>query len=394
MTNRFFLEARRRDSDSFKRTACRWNILELCSSAVFQFPEIYTLRVGAYLKEKGHRVTGGFPAGTPLAGKWEERKMPLTALDGHPGLWGIKKVWQLAQWIRRHHVDIVHVHRLRDVPLAVAAKKLAGSGKVILSLHTEGAVQSPYWVRHWVWNQLDGLVVPTRRLEIVAKRSFPLDPRRIFLNPYGVDIRKLYPNKILREVWREHLGISSGEVVIGTMGPLDPRFGHHLFLEAASRLLRRLPDLRFVILSQGEPQSPAYGKRWNRQADRLGIRERLHFVGPVRELFAAANMLDLYVQPTSSEPLCLALLEIMACEVVPVGVNEGSVPEVIEHNRNGLLVPPDQAPALAAAMFKLAGDAGKRNRLAREARRTVETRFRLESHLEKLERLFEEIWKN
>jgi len=237
------------------------------------------------------------------------------------------------------------------------------------------------------------MLVPTRQLqsqipERGLRRTIPL-----FRIRPGVDLRKFYPNTILRDTWREYYGIQPHEVVIATAVFSKEWRQQTLFLEAAARVNRKLPGLRFVLWVDPQTSDPQRMQRLHAHILQQRLQDIVVLCRQERERFEQTNVCDVFVQLETQAVFPLRLLEAMACGAVPIGSNSGCVPEIIEHNRNGLLVPPENASALAEAMFKLAGDAGKRKRLAQKARQTVEARFNLMKYLEQLENIFDEILK-
>jgi glycosyltransferase involved in cell wall biosynthesis len=105
----------------------------------------------------------------------------------------------------------------------------------------------------------------------------------------------------------------------------------------------------------------------------------------VREVLAA---LDVFVLPSRTEGMSNALLEAMAMALPVVATAVGGTPEVIADGRSGLLVPPDDASALAAAIARVLADADLARRLGAAARQTVEERYGARSMVRRLEAVY------
>ena len=363
-------------------------ILELCLNRALGGLELYMARLSSQLTRRGHRVVPVVLSNSPLARQEVLQCLPLEQLAGRLPYLVPAGLYRLARLIRYFRPHIIHLHRSQDLLLAVLARRLGGSGKLVFTLQIESRhnKQDPY--HRWIYRQLDALVVVTRRLYHLVQQTLPVDPDRVHQLYYGIDVQQFRPNRLLRSAWREHLGIATGEVVIGLVGRLEPGKGHLVFLEAAARVARRLPHLRFVMIGSETVGQRGFRAQLERRVLQLGLSERVRFVNHRERIHELLPILDVVVLASRKETFGLSLVEAMAAGAVPVGTNAGGVPEIIEHNRNGLLVPPEDAETLARALFTLAGDRGKRQRLARAARQTVEQKFDLETHLEKLEALF------
>lgn len=145
------------------------------------------------------------------------------------------------------------------------------------------------------------------------------------------------------------------------LGNLIPRKGLHTLLEALTRL--PATDLRLEIV--GAPTSdPVYARAMQARAAQPDLAGRVTFHGaldnePLRTQLRQAHLL---VVPSSYEGFGIVYLEGMAFGLPAIGTSAGAAPEIVRHNETGFLIPPGDAPALAAHLALLAAD---RNRLAR-----------------------------
>jgi len=104
----------------------------------------------------------------------------------------------------------------------------------------------------------------------------------------------------------------------------------------------------------------------------------------------AIAAMDVFVLPSLFEPFGQVLLEAMVCSRPIVATNVGGIPEVIEHEISGLLVPPHDSERLAQAILTLLTDHDRAMRLARAGCTRVEALFRLETMIDRVEACFEE----
>jgi glycosyltransferase involved in cell wall biosynthesis len=127
------------------------------------------------------------------------------------------------------------------------------------------------------------------------------------------------------------------------------------------------------------------------QALRLGLGAQVHFTGWRDDVPALVALGDLFVLPSLNEPFGRVLIEAMATGKAVVATAAGGVPEIVVHGETGLLVPPGDPGALAAAVRELLDDAPRGARLGAAGRRRAETVFSLAGHVAAVERVYGEV---
>ena len=158
-------------------------------------------------------------------------------------------------------------------------------------------------------------------------------------------------------------------------GRLVPQKGVHVLLQAFARVRAVRPSVRLLLAgSSFFDGAPRTAHERDLRAQAAGLREAIAFTGflPHDELARRYAEAGAVVVPSVwADPCPLVVLEAMASGACVIASRTGGIPELIEHGRNGLLVPPGDAVALAAAMLRCVDEADTRARLAREARKAV-----------------------
>jgi glycosyltransferase involved in cell wall biosynthesis len=201
----------------------------------------------------------------------------------------------------------------------------------------------------------------------------------------AVDREGLYPRRERRALRRE-LGIATQAPLLLAVAALVPRKGLDVLLEALAELARR--DLHPLLCIAGEGPERATLER-HLGEDARGARVR--FLGhreDVPDLLAAC---DVFVLPSRREGLGVAALEAMALARPVVATQVGGLGSAVVHERTGLLVPPDDAGALARALERLLRDPALRERLGAAGPGRVAEGFRVEQMVEAYERLYREV---
>jgi glycosyltransferase involved in cell wall biosynthesis len=180
-------------------------------------------------------------------------------------------------------------------------------------------------------------------------------------------------------------GDRAGRVLVA-MGRLVPQKGFDILLNVFSGIAERHPDWSLKILGSGP-----LGAELETQSKVLGLANRVHFTGEVSDPFPVLRAADLFVLSSRFEGFGLALCEAMACGLPVVSFDCPSGPgDIIRHGVDGILVPPEDAVALSAALDRLMGDAEERKRLASRAPEVL-SRFGTDRILTLWENLFEDL---
>jgi glycosyltransferase involved in cell wall biosynthesis len=185
---------------------------------------------------------------------------------------------------------------------------------------------------------------------------------------------------------RRELGIPSNKTLIGSIGFLEERKGHAYLVEAFKTVFEGDPTVHLLIVGDG----PCAGSLKNKIRE-LNLEEHVSlpgFVPGVRRFFPA---LDLFVFPSvGNECLPYVILDAMAAELPIVSTTAGGMVEEIEDNVCGVLVPPQDSPALASALLKLLKNREMAARFGKKARERVLSEFTLERMARETERFYRE----
>ena len=174
-------------------------------------------------------------------------------------------------------------------------------------------------------------------------------------------------------------------LIVGVVGRLEPEKGHPTLIDAWPRVLRTVPDAYLLIVGEGSRREAL-----EHQVAELGIGSRVIFTGRRDDVPAVTAALDVAVLPSYREAQGLTILEAMALSRPVVASNVGGIPEMVEDGLTGLLVPPHDPEALAAAITRLLVDHSLADMLARAGHDLVHERFCLELMVRSIEDLYDE----
>jgi glycosyltransferase involved in cell wall biosynthesis len=199
----------------------------------------------------------------------------------------------------------------------------------------------------------------------------------------GVDRdQKSAPTETNRAI-RDELGMAREAPLVASLGNLRFKKGYHSIVESARVVLRRFPQVVFVLI--GEDLT---GGSLAALAEREGVAERFRFIGFREDPRPYLSAADVVLQPSLCEGLPRAILEAMSLGKPVVASSVGGIPEVIEHGVNGCLIPPGDSHALAQMLLEVLSDPRRGLELGRRAQETVKERFAVDRMVKEFEDLY------
>lgn len=250
--------------------------------------------------------------------------------------------------IRRERVALIHAHEFSAIVYGWIVSRLARIPFI-------GTIHG----KNYFWEKARRRVayrIIARTATLVAVSE---DLKRFVTEKVGIPngrIRVIYNgvthgppvSEAEAERCRSELGIQTGDSVLGTVGSLYPVKGHTFLLDAMPAVLQRFPNTVLIIAGRGELEVTL-----KNQAKRLGIEEKVRFLGMRQDIPKLLALMDVFVLPSLSEGLSMALLEAMAAGKPIVATRVGGNPELIEEGKTGMLVPAEDAAELAAALIEM-----------------------------------------
>jgi glycosyltransferase involved in cell wall biosynthesis len=186
---------------------------------------------------------------------------------------------------------------------------------------------------------------------------------------------------------REEFGVPRNAPLMGVVARLEPEKGHRYLIDAMPTILQIVPDAWLAIVGEG---SEADALRARAAALGHSVAERIVFTGRREDVSAVTADLTVAVLPSLREAQGISILEAMARRRPVVASAVGGIPEVITDGVDGLLVPPADPSALAAAVTSLLCDATLRERIGEAGYRTVAERFSIDAQVKRIEVVYDE----
>ncbi len=307
----------------------------------------------------------------------EEAGVAVLSLFMRPGAPDPRGLIRLAAALKRVRPQVLHSHMFHANVLGRLARLLCPVPVVISTLHSAAeiphrAVSGGTRRRDWLYRLTDPLadavVAVSRAAADRHASSRAVRPGKLRVIPNGVDTAVFRPDPERRERARRELGIES-EFVWLAAGRLMWKKDYPTLLRAFARC----GGSRLLIAGCGPQEAEL-----KQMAAELGIGARVRFLGQVQDMQALMNAADALALSSVVEGLPVALLEAAASGLPAAATDVGGVREILGDGKAGLVVPPNDPAAMAAAMERLAALPGeRREEMCRAARATALARFDL-----------------
>jgi L-malate glycosyltransferase len=307
---------------------------------------------------------------------------------GFDSLHGMYQMVRLAMFLRRGGFQIVHTHDLYSNPMGISAAVLARV-PVIISSQRDLAHFDWYQTGRRVWlrrlqNLSSAVLTNARAIRQALLEDDGFAPQKVRVIYNGVDVERFAPRSRDRDWLLPDGGREKWIVLVGNMES-DVK-GHPWLLAAAVPVLRDFPETRFVLVGDG-----AQRKDFERQVTQLGVEKQFSFLGRRDDVPQILSCCDMAVLPSRSEGLPNAVLEYLAAGLPTVASGVGGNLEIVENGRTGLLVPPEDSAALAAAILRLLRDPDLAASLGTNGREHVASHFSFQRMIAMTEELYGEL---
>jgi glycosyltransferase involved in cell wall biosynthesis len=188
---------------------------------------------------------------------------------------------------------------------------------------------------------------------------------------------------------REELGIPTDSLVVGYVGWLIPIKGVTYLLDAMAEVVQRHPNSLLVLAGKGDERGGEEIKL-KEQVENLRLDDNVRFLGWRSDVDAIMGCFDIFVLPSLNEGMGRVLVEAMAAGLPIVASRVGGIPDLVKDGQNGLLVPAEDASALAKAISDLLSDKERRNRMG-EAGKKMCLPYSAEAMVEQIDDLYKDL---
>ncbi|MBG7602885.1 MAG: glycosyltransferase family 4 protein [Gammaproteobacteria bacterium] len=341
--------------------------------------EIRILSEATGLRDRGHNVELLCPGDAPIFAAARDMGLTATALD--IGKKHFSGLFAMRDWLKKHPtVDILNTHSSTDSWLsAVACKSLLKSPTIVRTRHISTAVPKNMPTR-WLYTRASRHIVTTGerlRCTLIEENRFPAE--NITSVPTGVD-PQIY-RRSDKTAAREKLNLPADVPIIGIVATLRDWKGHDDLIEAIAILDR---PVLILIVGDGPRRSSL-----ERAIHKYGVDERVHMVGNQKEVTPWLQAMDLFTLPSwANEGVPQGILQAMMCALPVISTPVGSIEEAVIDGETGIIIPKQDAEALAAAITSLLDHPERARAFGEAGVQRAHELFSRDTMLDRMEEIF------
>lgn len=328
----------------------------------------------AGLRARGHRtVLVAHPEGELL--KRMSEGMDLVPLAPRNEI-DLAAAWRLSRVLKRLRPDVVHAHDPHAVAMAATALSIAAPTPrplLVASRRIEYPIARHSFSR-WKYSQVDRFIA----ISAAVRRRLLADgvpSARIDVVHEGVDVERIVDLPLVSV--HGALYLPAGSPVVGNVGALVAQKSQQTLIAAAARVVKRVPDVRVVILGDGELRESLEA-----QIRHLHLERHVFLAGFRPDVLELMKDFDVFALSSTHEGLCTSLVDAMAAGKPAVATAVGGVPEVVDPGVTGFLVPPHDEAAMADRIVELLSDADLRRKMGEAALERARQLFTVERMVE------------
>ena len=279
---------------------------------------------------------------------------------------GLRKAFQFRRFLKDNKIDLIQAYFPDSTLFASIVGKLSG-----IPLVFGARVNIGHWMKPWDQRKakfltrffIDKIIANAQACKNAVIKQENAKPENIFIIPNGIEIERFdsIPS------WEPEK--RNSPIRIGSVGNIKPVKGTDILIDAAKIVLEKFPDVQFEIAGTGD-----FG-RYNQQIADCGIADHFKLLGSLADIPGFLKTLDIAVLSSRAEGLPNSLLEYMAAGRPAIATDVGGNGELIEHERNGLLIPSENPQALAEAIGDLIEHPERAARFAAEAQNDVTDQY-------------------
>jgi glycosyltransferase involved in cell wall biosynthesis len=349
--------------------------------------ETHVINLIRGMSRRGHQVVFVTGAAVPAAGASPEPvaahyQLPFQTLDPRDKF----KAWsQLEEIVLRHAPQLIHAHHRTGGYYAEWMCRRHGIPYVV-TVH-DPWLSAP--LKRFHGKMFRRLIAVSEFIRQGVIRRFHFPPEAVKTIHNGVDPARfagVVPEDALR--FRNQYGVRPDEVVLSLVGRISRIKGHYDLIDAL-RLLPRDLNYQCLIVGEGKPR-----KHLENLVAASGLRERVTFCGYRPDIPVVMAGSDVVLLPSYREPFGLTLVEAMLSHKPVIASDMGGIPEIVTHNRDGLLVEPGNVTGLAQSIGEMVSDQQLRLRLSTAGYQTACNRFLLPTQIDATEAHYHETMGN
>lgn len=299
---------------------------------------------------------------------------------------------RLRQVFKDNNVTLAHIIFFDYFSPVTWIVRAAGVKHIIYEMQNSGMFRATSWKKLLLRARTRIMTAPMTR--VIAISEFVKEQlvkagvakEKIIVRYLGIDTERFTPDASSKEEWTSKFNLPPGQIIASTVSYLRPFKNPDILVEAFRELKTRNVPVRLFVAGGGEMLPDL-----KELSQKLDVEDYIHWLGNVSDPKSLLQASDMFLLVSTGEAFGLVLAEAMACGVPIVGTRSGSLPEVVEEGKTGLLVPARNFEELATAIQALSTDTTLRRSMAAQALERVKNHFTVQDAVTKTINIYERL---
>jgi len=305
-----------------------------------------------------------------------------------PKRFSFKTLSRLIKYINENKISLIHVHLMEPEIYTAPLKILRPSLKIIVTKHNTDRFKKKIHISilcKFLSFFADGIICVSKSTKDFSKKYELVNEKKVHVIYNGIDTRKFrrIENRKVINDFRRKFGLTDHDFVIGVVGRLTKQKGHIYLIEAACLLKNKIPNLKIVIVGEGELK-----ETFEQEAKKKDLQNNLIFTGHVDEMDKLYPILDILCMPSLWEGLSIVLLEAMSAESLVIMSNLPNNKEVARENEEASYFEVGDYEELAEKILYYYNNPEAAERVKKNARKKIVDKFDYLENLKAIERLY------
>ena len=292
-------------------------------------------------------------------------------------------MFRLCKLIRKHKIDLIIVHSRRGADFyGGLAAKISGIRSILVRRVDNPESRFISKLKYGLYDKI--VCISDAIASVLASQGVPVSNLEVIKDCVDTDI--FLPKTNQDNDLFERLDIPKNKLTVGVIAQLISRKGHKFLLRVMPDILAKFPEAHCVFLGAGSSREAL-----EQLSVDLNLTTAITFTGFRRDIHKIIPQLDIVTHPATMEGMGVALLQSSSAGVPVVAFCAGGIPEVIDHERTGLLVPVGDEVGLKNSLIKLLGSSELRRRYGEQGRQKMLAEFSLTSMRDRYEALYDSL---
>lgn len=260
----------------------------------------------------------------------------------------------------RVRADIIHLHSSKAHTLSLIASLFSSKQKFVLHRRVSFPISSGFISKlKYNASSIKRIICISKQIEQQVQKITSTSKTKVIYS--AINLKKFDQVGVKFEL-RTKYGIKSDQIIVGGVGALSKEKDFNTFIDTAELALKKASNLSFLIIGDG-PEYQALQEKINQ----LGLEKHIFLTGFSDNIPAILSQLDIFMLCSQSEGLGTSFLDAFASKCPVIATETGGVPEIVIHEKTGLLSTPGNAQQLAQFVIELAQNPQKRQALGEVA---------------------------